>query len=169
MIDFLPATHPLLHKVAQLVEPHYFENDGAIIKPITALCIQMMQETNSYSISAQQIGIDLSLFVMNEDGNIKICCNPSIVGATADSVKITETCDTFEDLVLSVVRPEGVIARYLNIEGIEVTEKLEGLSARLWLHEYDHTQGICFTDRVGKMSLDIAKRKLKKSIKKESK
>ena len=59
--------------------------------------------------------------------------------------------------------------RYKTIEGEEITERLEGLEARVWLHEYDHCQGICFTDRVGKLSINMAKRRQAKKLKRNIK
>ena len=57
----------------------------------------------------------------------------------------------------------------ISIEGEEITERLEGLEARVWLHEYDHCQGICFTDRVGKLSINMAKRRQAKKLKRNIK
>ena len=63
------------------------------------------------------------------------------------------------DLFLSVKRPRGIVVKYLDIFAKECTIELYDIDARCFLHEYDHLQGIEFTDRVSKLKLDRAKKK----------
>ena len=48
-------------------------------------------------------------------------------------------------------------------------ENFTGLQSRVFQHEYDHMEGIDFQSRAGRISLDIAKRKLKKAMRKMKK
>ena len=62
-------------------------------------------------------------------------------------------------------RPKWVQAKYTNKFGQTVEERFEGLTARCYLHELDHMNGIRFVDKGGKVSLDKARRKQAKLIK----
>lgn len=160
--ELVESTAEILHKPCQLVGDEYFADDSAQIRPIAALLIQKLYAYNALGISACQLGIDLSIFAVDVDNKLKICINPEIVAAIADMELGSEGCLSFPNMVLKVRRPASVIVRYKNIEGTDVTEELSGLEARAWLHEYDHTKGICFTDRVGKLKLSMAKKKQQK-------
>lgn len=161
-IQLVNENDPILHKPAQQVEKSEFANQSAELKPIVAVLIQKLYEQKAYGISACQVGIDKSIFVMDVDNKLKVCINPTIVAAQNEMVLHKEGCLSFPGLELVVKRPASIIARYQDIDGNEVTEQLENMEARVWLHEYDHTQGICFTDRVSKIKLDMAKKKLEK-------
>lgn len=166
----ISVTEELLHRPSKVIEDVMFEDDSAQLVPIVSLLLDKMVEYNGLGISACQIGIDLNIFAINTDGQIRVCINPEIYGAViGDMVKDYEGCLSYPGLALKVNRPSAIVARYKNLEGKVVTEKLEGLTARAWLHEYDHTQGICFVDRVSKLTLDMAKKKLEKAKKRISK
>lgn len=159
----------LLKTPSKPVGEDLLSENGRGLKPLASLLMQKIIEHNALGISACQLGIDLALFAIDVNGTIKICANPQIVAAAAEMEKAEEGCLSFPNLYLKVNRPNAIIARYHNENGQEVTEQLDGLVARAWLHEYDHTIGICFTNRVGKLSLDLAKRKSTKKNRRISK
>ena len=164
-MHLVSSDNPILHRPSKPVMEEQLSNGGERLKPIAHELISSMKSHSAYGISACQLGIDLALFAMDVDGRIRICANPQIVASAVRMEKSEEGCLSFPGLYLRVNRPDAVVVRYHNIDGLEVTEQLEGLEARVWLHEYDHTQGICFTDRVSKLVLDMAKRKLAKNRK----
>ena len=63
---------------------------------------------------------------------------------------------------MKVKRPAGIRVRYTTEKGITDTIKFDGLSARIFQHEYDHLHGIQYMNRVSKLTYDIAVRKRKK-------
>jgi peptide deformylase len=73
-----------------------------------------------------------------------------------------EGCLSLPDLELKIKRPERVTATWVNEDNVPQIAELEALWARCWLHEYDHLQGIMMDDRVSKLALDIAHRKMLK-------
>jgi peptide deformylase len=160
---------PILHTACKTVSEESLANFEIEIKPIAKLLIDTMFEHNAYGVSACQIGIDLAMFAMCIYGSVKVCINPQIVAASLNMTKDVEGCLSFPNLRLYVKRPESVVVRYYTIEGQEITEQLDGITARVWLHEYDHCNGICFTDRVGKLSLQMAKKRKEKQAKKDKK
>lgn len=158
-MQLIPNTDPLLHRPSKLVSTDMFENNGIEIKSHAAILIESIQKYNALGISACQLGIDLAMFVMITEDAVRLCINPQIVAASVDMEIGNEGCLSFPGLTLKVKRPSGVVVRYLNLDGNEITEKLEGLDSRVWLHEYDHINGVCFVDRVSKLSLDMAKKR----------
>ena len=65
-------------------------------------------------------------------------------------------------MVISRIQKVGVIAKYLDINAKECKIELYDIDARCFLHEFDHLQGIEFTDRVSRLKLDMAKKKQRK-------
>lgn len=161
----IPSSDLLLHRPAGKVDT----TEQDTIKTLSRDLISALFEHQCIGISAQQIGIDISAFAINVTGYPKVCFNPEIVASAVDMVKNEETCATFPGLVLKIKRPDAVVVRYVNADGNEVTEHLDGDEARAWLHEYDHTLGICFVDRVSKLSLGMANKKMKKAAKRSKK
>jgi peptide deformylase len=164
----IPSNDQLLHRPANTVSEEQFINYKNSIQPIASMLIAEIYEKNALGVSAVQMGVDMSMFAMMTEAQPKVCINPEIVAASFEMVLMEEGCLSFPGLHLQVKRPAGIVARYKTIEGQEVTERLEGMDARVWLHEYDHCQGICFTDRVSKLKLSMAKKRLEKRNKRSS-
>lgn len=158
----------ILHRPAKTVTEEQFTTYKNSLQPIASMLIAEIYEKNSLGISAVQMGVDISMFAMLTGSQPRVCINPEIVAASFEMVLMEEECLSFPGLHLQVKRPAGIVARYKTIEGQEVTERLEGMDARVWLHEYDHCQGICFTDRVSKLKLSMAKKRLEKRNKRSA-
>lgn len=161
----IPSNDQLLHRPANTVSEEQFITYKNSIQPIASMLIAEIYEKNALGVSAVQMGVDMSMFAMMTESQPKVCINPEIVAASFEMVLMEEGCLSFPGLHLQVRRPAGIVARYKTIEGQEITERLEGMDARVWLHEYDHCQGICFTDRVSKLKLSMANKRLKKKSK----
>src|SRR5210317_171899 len=83
--------------------------------------------------------------------------------------KIKEGCLTFSFLFLDIKRPSAIKVKYLDENLKEQEEEMIGIVARCFLHEYDHMQGIVFTEKVTKFKLDYALKKRDKEIKRVQK
>tara|TARA_B100000902_G_scaffold377142_1_gene409075 strand:- start:1650 stop:1979 length:330 start_codon:yes stop_codon:yes gene_type:complete len=105
---------------------------------------------NGVGLSANQIGIKERVFVMISNMELQetiTCFNPKIIKQSKKLVKLEEGCLSFPDVFLDVDRPESIVVKYED-EGKAVHKvKLEGFIARIFLHEYDHMEGIDFTER----------------------
>ena len=105
---------------------------------------------NGVGLSANQIGIKERAFVMISDMETQetiTCFNPKVLKESKKLVKLEEGCLSYPDVFLEVDRPESIVVKYED-EGKEVHKvKLEGFIARIFLHEYDHMEGIDFTQR----------------------
>ena len=109
-----------------------------------------MYHYNGIGLSANQIGIWERAFVMISDMENQetiTCFNPKILKESKDQTIMEEGCLSYPDLYLKISRPSSVVVKYEN-EGKKIHKiKLNGLVARIFQHEYDHMEGIDFTQR----------------------
>jgi peptide deformylase len=127
-------------------------------------------------LSANQCGFPYKVFVAGYDDNYVAYFNPKVL-KVSDSTEIApEGCLSFPHLFLSVHRPKWVEVEYQDFNGEKHSARFEGLTARVFLHEYDHMEGIVFTNRAKPLALKsgVEKRnklfnKLKKAQKQLSK
>lgn len=118
--------------------------------------IKVMMENNGIGLAASQVGINKRVFVMGNQDRIYACINPEILEADGNVMDV-EGCLSFPDLWLRVRRAETIKVRYKNAMGETIETSFTGLVARVFQHELDHLNGVCYDTRVGKLSLDLAK------------
>ena len=101
-------------------------------------------------LSANQIGIWERVFVMIRDMEYNetiTCFNPKILKESKKRIVMEEGCLSYPDLFLDIERPESVVIKYEDEDKKIHKMKLDGLAARVFQHEYDHMEGIDFTQR----------------------
>jgi len=139
---------------------------------ISKTMLDIMETNHGIGLAANQVGIDAQIFVMKphllDDRTPITIINPEIESVTINMLQGREGCLSHPNLWLNVKRPRGLHVKYLDIHGKECTIELYDIDARCFLHEYDHLQGIEFTDRVSKLKLQMAKKKQLKLNKKEA-
>jgi peptide deformylase len=150
------------------VKPFDFNELDA--KQISGEMCQIMMAKNGLGLAANQVELDAQIFVMRPIENEAVTkpfavINPVIVKVDSDTVLGKEGCLSHLGLLLNIRRPKTLVAKFLDIDAKECILEFSGIDARCFLHEYDHLQGIEFTDRVSKLKLDMAKKKQKKLIK----
>jgi peptide deformylase len=94
--------------------------------------------------------------------------NPKVLAVNQDEdsmIEGEEGCLSHPGLILKVKRPKSLVAEFLDSDNNSRIINFVGINARCFAHEYDHLQGIDFTDRVSRLKLDMAKKKQKKRIK----
>src|SRR5271157_300832 len=123
------------------------------VKPIASEMHKFMRERNAIGLAAPQIGIDLQMFVINSTEFEITCINPEILMSSSDTAPSHEGCLSFPGLFLKIARPTWINVSWTNLDGIKEQHNLENESAAAWLHEYDHINGILYTDRAGPVSL----------------
>ena len=159
---FLPEAHPMLRQPipkCELVLPN------TQIDTLIQRLHKTMKTAGGIGLSANQCGVNIRMFIMGFGDQVYGCINPEVVEQSEELVDDQEGCLSFPGLILRVKRPKWIQAKYTNKHGQTVEEKFEGLTARCYLHELDHMNGIRFVDKVGKVSLDKARRKQAKLIK----
>ena len=101
-------------------------------------------------ISANQIGIWERAFAMVRDlenNEVMVCFNPRIIKSYSEEVEMEEGCLSYPELFLKVKRPDKIVVKYEDEDKKTHKLKLQGLASRVFQHEYDHMEGIDFTQR----------------------
>ncbi|MFH1347001.1 MAG: peptide deformylase [Spirochaetota bacterium] len=149
-------------------------NFGSIDKKELAELIKnmrkMMYEVNGIGLSANQIGLNMHLFVaqifdkpIKRDANNKIIMppqsemkfyavfNPEIIKFSDKKVSIEEGCLSVPGIYGVVERPEKITLAGQDKNGRKIKIKATGMLARVFQHETDHLNGILFIDKCDKL------------------
>jgi peptide deformylase len=142
-LELIPDTDPILRTATTAVELE----DIPSYKDIVTEMFEVMRANHGVGLAAPQVGISKSFFIMfNGSANI-VCFNPEIIDESDDAESLEEGCLSFKDKKLWINRRKWIKASYYDLNGKLKTPKFTGVMARAFQHEYDHTQGIVFTDR----------------------
>jgi peptide deformylase len=143
-----------------------FTNEGESAPGISTVLFERMKQLGGVGLSANQVGLDLRVFVMGL-GETKIAVfNPEIIEYSDIEELFNEGCLSYPGIVLGIKRPIKIKATYQNETGQIIEQEFNGLTARIFQHEYDHMNGTDYTDRVSKFKLDYAKKKFENKRKK---
>ena len=141
----IPSDDPLLHR--KIKKCSYDLDRSKLSYTLT----ENMFHHNGVGLSANQIGIEERAFVMMIDIDLQetiTCFNPRIIKESKDEVVMEEGCLSYPELFLDISRPSTIVVKYED-EGKQIHKKqLTGYYARIFQHEYDHMEGIDFTERV---------------------
>jgi peptide deformylase len=117
---------------------------------LSRVLIDNMIHHNGIGISANQIGIWERAFAMVRDlenNEVMVCFNPRIIKSYTEEVEMEEGCLSYPELFLKIKRPNKIVIKYEDEDKKTHKMKLEGLASRVFQHEYDHMEGIDFTQR----------------------
>ena len=120
---------------------------------------EIMIQSRGIGLSASQVGINKSFFIMGNNETYTVITNPKIIKFSDEKVKLEEGCLSFPDLFIKVLRPENVDVEYVNTNGKIVNETLTSMVSRVFQHEADHTKGVTFDTLVSKLVLNMAEKK----------
>lgn len=168
----IPYGDPVLRKVAR--ELRFDELD---VPALVQDMFDTMYAANGVGLAAPQIGKDLRVFVVDgrpmndedpEDEDFdsslvdfkKAFINPSLVDEFGEEWGFEEGCLSIPGIRGEVFRPESLRIHYWDEQGQEKEEVYEGLAARIIQHEYDHLEGILFTDHLNMVKKRLIKNKL---------
>ena len=100
--------------------------------------------------------------------NIKptVVVNPKIISRSHLRISGWEGCLSLPGIRGKISRSEKIEVEYLNQNGKKIYQLLNGLAARVFQHEYDHLEGIIFTDRLESMKDIISEEEYQKLAKK---
>lgn len=142
---------------------------------------ETMYNASGVGIAAPQVGRSLRLFVVDpspfaEDDTLsdqerqqikrakKAYINPTIIEREGEEWAFTEGCLSIPDIHEDVFRPEKITIEYYDTDFEKHTDTFDGLAARVIQHEYDHIEGILFTDKLSSLKKRLIKSKLNKII-----
>ena len=144
ILQLTPNTHPILHEKMKSCSEDLNRLE------ISRILKENMIHYEGIGLSANQIGISERVFVMMlnlETEETITCFNPRIVKRYDDDVWFEEGCLSFPDEIINIQRPNRIVVKYEDEDKKDHKIKLDGLAARVFLHEFDHLEGIVFTER----------------------
>jgi peptide deformylase len=167
ILDLVYSSSEILHRPC---DPFVF--DGKIDpEQLTDQMFSSMFYHRGIGLSACQVGINTRVFVIGYgvqgDLNRLEFFNPKIIEESKDIILMHEGCLSYPGIELVVKRPESIIVSYQNSKGDHIQDKFTGLTARVFLHEYDHMEGITFKSKVSRMKWDLANKKRDKLIRRK--
>ena len=142
--------NPILRKVCESVE------DFTKLDSIVDDMFDSMYEAEGIGLAANQVGIDLNLFIIDithteESESTHTFVNSSIIETGGDEELFQEGCLSLPGIALDVLRPEKVKLRYQTLDEQWHEDEFEGLLARAIQHEMDHLNGVFIVDRVSEV------------------
>lgn len=163
---------PVLRKVGEEIDANYPD-----LKELIANMKETMYNAQGVGLAAPQIGkairlfvIDASPFAEDEDlskeeqaslkGFNKVFINAQIIEEEGNEWAFNEGCLSIPEVREDVFRQEKVTIEYQDEDFKTHRETLTGLAARVFQHEYDHIEGILFTDKLSSLKKRIIKKKL---------
>ena len=127
--------------------------------------VSHMNHFGGIGLSANQLGLPYRCFVMVGEP-IYAVFNPVITGTNSDVEMMEEGCLSFPGLYLRVKRPTMIRVRFQDAFGDQVIRKFNGMTARVFQHEFEHMEGDRFIDHVSDFALQRARTKQEKVLKK---
>ena len=146
--------------------PWDFTKDGDPTELVAAMAkIMLNPATQGIGLAAPQCGVMKNIFIMGTDEHLVACINPAVDELIGDKEIYLEGCLSFPNLWLHVKRNPEALVSYQTTTGESVTkQKLTGLKARVFLHEFDHLLGVTFVERVSELGLSLGKKRRSKTI-----
>lgn len=163
---------PVLRKVGENIDKDYPN-----LQNLIADMFETMIHSYGVGLAAPQIGKAIRLFVIdtapfadNEDlteserkelaGFKKVFINAQILKEEGEPWSFNEGCLSVPGINEEVVRHPDITIEYYDENFVKHKEKITGLKARVIQHEYDHIEGIIFTDRISSFKKRLLKRKI---------
>jgi len=107
---------------------------------------KIMLANNGVGLAANQVGLNLSLFIARPKEKFYVFVNPSIVSYSEEEIK-EEGCLSLPNKWGLVKRYNKVKINYQDLRGRKKTLKASGLLAHIIQHEVDHLNGLLFIDK----------------------
>ncbi len=163
---------PVLRKLGKSIDKDY-----PALEPLLDNMFETMYGAKGIGLAAPQIGLPIRIFIVDatpfkddeelelEERNFlstfkQVFINAQIIDETGDEWVFNEGCLSIPDVREDVFRNETVKIEYLDEKFEKHTKEFSGIAARIIQHEYDHIQGILFTDKLSSLKKRLIKGKL---------
>jgi peptide deformylase len=156
MAKLVPENNPILHAIAEEISSEEF-SDGTVTKIIkdlrSALKSYKVDGFTAVAIAAPQIGIGKRVFIIEDQSKDRDAL-PSLVAVNPRLTKMSKKTHEVGEGCLSIPEYYGLVRRSTNVTMVAYDEHGKryergagSLLAQIIQHEYDHLDGILFTDR----------------------
>lgn len=163
---------PVLRKMAEEITADYPK-----LKELIADMYETMYAASGIGLAAPQIGLPIRLFIVDatpfdDDEELtqeeqeylarfkRVFINASIVEETGNEWAFNEGCLSIPEVREDVFRKETITLDYFDENFVKHTETISGIAARIIQHEYDHIEGVLFTDKLSPLKKRLIKSKL---------
>ena len=163
---------PVLRKVGVEIAPDYPN-----LKETIASMYETMYNAYGVGLAAPQVGLAIRLFVIDttpfgEDEDLsneeqtqlkgfkRTFINAKMLKEEGEEWGFNEGCLSIPEVREDVYRNETITIEYYDEDFNKKTEVFDGLIARVIQHEYDHIEGILFTDKISSLKKQLIKKKL---------
>jgi peptide deformylase len=158
----IPENHPVLHEVLPEFD---FSNPPVNPNEFASTLVETCKKHKGYGLSANQCGFKHRVFVMGAGDEYVAFFNPKVISLSDEMALMDEGCLSYPLLSLKISRPKEIMVEYQDFNGELRNTKLVGISARCFLHELDHMNGIVYTSRVKPLAFQMAMKKRDKLFK----
>lgn len=177
ILPILAYGDPILNKRAQEIDEQFPE-----LEKLIGDMFETMYEANGVGLAAPQIGKSIRLFVVDaspftesdedeEDGEVderavgledfrKVFINPAMLEEFGEKWSFREGCLSIPKIREDVSRNEKIKISWYDEEFVRHEEEFSGYAARVIQHEYDHLEGVLFTERISPFRRRLIKGKL---------
>jgi len=163
---------PVLRKIGVEIDKDY-PNLEELINNMR----ETMENAQGVGLAAPQIGKAIRLFIINtspfaesdeledeEKAYLKefnrVFINAKILKEDGEEWTFSEGCLSIPNINEDVTRNETISVEYVDENFKKQKETIEGLAARVFQHEYDHIEGVLFTDKISSLKKRLLKKKL---------
>ena len=156
---------PVLKKKGLDIDQNY---DG--LDTLLSNMYETMYNAKGVGLAAPQIGLNIRLFVVDtiqvmdddkkEEGIKKIFINALVIEESGEFWAYEEGCLSIPNIRGDVERQSKIRIQYLDENFVAHDEVYEGINARVIQHEYDHIEGILFTEKLKPLKKKLIQRKL---------
>ena len=162
---------PILKKKAQIIEKNYPDLKGLISD-----MFETMYNASGVGLAAPQIGKSIRLFIIdtsafdNKDFEEtsgfktatlkKVFINPEIINESGETKPFEEGCLSIPNVREIINRKSVIKLSYFDENFVSHKESFNGIIARVIQHEYDHIEGVLFTDKVSPFKKKLINGKL---------
>lgn len=112
---------------------------------------RIMKKSGGVGLAANQIGVNLSIFIAEDKNRILTFINPKIIKLEGEKVTLEEGCLSLPNIWGYIKRYPEVTIEYLDIWGKKKKLKAKGLLAQIIQHEIDHLEGVLFAEKAEKL------------------
>lgn len=159
--------HPILRKMTQDINTETYPNLNELIDNM----FETMYNAEGVGLAGPQVGLEDRIFVVDLspladdehpefEGFRKVFINAHITERSGDMVIVEEGCLSIPGIHEKVPRESEIRIKYLDENLQPLDEKYSGYMARVIQHEYDHLDGIMFTDKISLLRRRMIKGKL---------
>ena len=156
---------PILKREAEEIDENY-----PFLKELIENMWETMYKAEGVGLAAPQIGKQIRLFIVDcspfeEDepklkGFKKVFINPIILEEEGKEWNFNEGCLSIPGIREDVKRKPKIVIEYYDEDFNLIEETYEGIAARVIQHEYDHIEGILFTDHINPLKKRLLSSKL---------